>query len=412
MKIKTVISLYLFFCVFSLSAQKSKPRSELEKEKTNTLNEIKETNRLLSENTHTLSNALNRLNLLGQQITLRKKMILLLNNEIISLDEEIGAKEIQIQTLENELETKKQQYALSVRKMYLHKINQNYLLFILSSQNFSQSFHRMTYLRTYSGWQKKQAEDIIEKQRSVHQEKALLIAFRNEKVDLLNKRQSEESQLNKEEESKKAEVQTLEKNKKALSEELAKKEKQANVLDQQIKKIIAEEILKSQEAAKIKSGQKRTAEIKGGYQMTTSERTLSSTFADKKGKLPYPLTGTYKIVGGFGVHQHKELTRIVTNNNGIDIETTSGNEARAVFAGIVSRIFTFQGYSNSILVRHGNYLTLYSNIDQVYVKQGEMVNAGQKLGKIYTDPEKGNSTLLHFEIWKEFTKLNPLPWIK
>jgi murein DD-endopeptidase MepM/ murein hydrolase activator NlpD len=102
----------------------------------------------------------------------------------------------------------------------------------------------------------------------------------------------------------------------------------------------------------------------------------------------------------------------VTNNNGIDIETTSGNEARAVFNGVVSRIFTLPGYNNSIIIRHGNYLTLYSNIDQVYVKQGDMVNTGQVLGKIYTDVEKGNSTLLHFEIWKEQTKLDPLSWIK
>ncbi|MCL1934225.1 MAG: peptidoglycan DD-metalloendopeptidase family protein [Candidatus Azobacteroides sp.] len=410
MKVKLLV--YLLFCVFSLSAQQSVQVRELEKERLATLAEIEETNRLLKENKLTTSNALNRLNLLVQQINSRKKIIQLLNQEIISLDEEIGFKEMQVKTLEENLDAKKQHYAASIRKMYLHKNSSDYLLFILSSQNFTQSFHRIMYLKAYSGWQKKQAEEITEKQNTINLEKAQLLANRSDKLKLLGTRQSEEKQLSEEEESKKGEIKTLEKNKKALQEDLAKKEKQANALNRQIEKIIAEEVLKSEKAAKSESGENRTAEVKGGYAMTESERTLSSTFAGNKGKLPFPLKGNYKIVGYFGVHQHKELSKIVTNNNGIDIETTSGNEATAVFNGVVSRIFILPGYNNSIIVRHGNYLTLYSNIDQVYVKQGDKVNTGQALGKIYTDGEKGNSTLLHFEIWKEQTKLDPLSWIK
>jgi murein DD-endopeptidase MepM/ murein hydrolase activator NlpD len=105
------------------------------------------------------------------------------------------------------------------------------------------------------------------------------------------------------------------------------------------------------------------------------------------------------------------LTKVSVNCNGIELETTPDNEARAVFDGIVSRIFVLPGYHNSIIVRHGNYLTLYSLLEQVYVKQGDKVNTGQVLGKIYTDRENGNSTLLHFELWKEQTKLDPLPWL-
>ena len=409
---KQSLFLYLLFFAFSLPAQQSLQVRELEKERLATLADIEETNRLLKENTRTTSNALNRLNLLIQTINARKKIILLLNQEITSLDKEISSKEIQIKTLENDFESKKKQYAVSLRKMYLHKKNQDNLLFILSSQNFTQSFHRIMYLKAYSGWQKKQAEEIIEKQNTINQEKELLLTHRNDKINLLNERQSEEKQLSKEEESRKAEIKTLEKDKKTLQTELAKKEKQADALNRQIQKIIAEEVSKSETAAKSESGVNRTAEVKGGYAMTESERILSSTFAGNKGKLPFPLRGNYKIVGYFGIHQHKELSRIVTNNNGIDIETTSGNEARTVFDGVVSRIFTLPGYNNSIIIRHGNYLTLYSNIDQVYIKQGDRVNTGQALGKIYTDKEKGNSTLLHFEIWKEQTKLDPLSWIK
>lgn len=409
---KERLLIYLLFCIFQLSAQQSIRIRELEKARLTTLAEIEETNRLLQENTLTTSNALNRLNLLVQQIFSRKKIIQLLNQEITSIDDEIGFKELQIKTLENDLEAKKQRYAASIRKMYLHKNSQDNLLFILSSQNFTQSFHRIMYLKAYSDWQKNQAKEIVEKQNAINQEKNLLIEHRSEKLNLLGERQSEENQLTKEEANKKAEVKTLEKNKKKLQEDLAKKEKQAEALNRQIERIIAEEVLKSEKAAKSESGENRTAEVKGGYAMTKSEQTLSSTFAGNKGNLPFPLKGNYRIVGHFGVHQHKELSKVVTNNNGIDIETTSGNEARAVFEGVVSRIFTLPGYNNSIIIRHGNYLTLYSNIDQVYVKQGDKVNTRQTLGKIYTDKEKGNSTLLHFEIWKEQTKLDPLSWIK
>jgi len=403
---------YLLFCVFSLSAQQPAQVKELEKERLATLAEIEETNKLLSKNKKSTSDALNRINLLGKQIDSRKKVIGLLNQEITSLEDEIGDKEMQTQSLEKDLEAKKQHYAASIRKMYSHKNNIDNLLFILSSQNFTQSCHRIMYLKAYSDWQKKQANEIVEKQRVIAEDKKLLAANRNDKLNLLNMRQSEEKKLTTEEVNKRTEVKTLEKDKKKLQAYLIIKENQANALNRQIEKIIAEEVAKSEKAAKSESGRSRTADVKGGYVMTESERTLSSTFAGNKGKLPYPLKGNYKIVGYFGVHQHKELSKVVINNNGIDIETTAGNEARAVFNGVVSRIFTLPGYNNSIIIRHGNYLTLYSNIYQVYVKQGDKVNTGQALGKIYTDEEKGNSTLLHFEIWKEQTKLDPMEWIR
>ena len=410
---KRRVFLYLLFCIFSLSAQQTKKVNDLKKEQLAIAADIAETNRLLSENTKTTSNALNRLNLLTQMIDSRKKMILLLNRDIISLDEEINNKELEINTLENDLESKKQLYATSLRKMYLHKKNQDNLLFILSSQNFTQSFHRIIYLKTFSGWQKKQAEEIIEKQKTVAQEKKTLIAYRNDKLTLLKNRQTEETQLNKEEESKKAEIKELEENKKALQADLAKKEKQANDLDQQIRKIIAQQVLRSYTVPKPgRDKEKPIPEETGGYAMTKSERNLASTFAGSKGKLPFPLTGSYKVVGYFGIHRHKELTRIETNNNGINIETTPGNEARAVFDGVVSEVFTARGYNFCIIIRHGNYLTLYSNIDKVYVKQGDTVSTGQAIGRIYTDKENGNSTLLHFEIWKELKKLNPSAWIR
>jgi murein DD-endopeptidase MepM/ murein hydrolase activator NlpD len=113
-----------------------------------------------------------------------------------------------------------------------------------------------------------------------------------------------------------------------------------------------------------------------------------------------PLNKRYTIVAYFGEQQHQELKNIRTNNNGIDLRTTPGAEAQAVFNGVVTRVFVVPGYNNSVIVRHGNYLTVYSNLSQVYVKQGDKVKTRQSLGKVFTDTEDGNSTILHFQLWK------------
>jgi Membrane-bound metallopeptidase len=397
---------FILFALPVLAQQSAKVRN-LEEERKKILLEVETTNRLLAENKKTTSNALNRLSLLTQQIESRKKIINLLNQEVKDIDGEIRTKELQIKELEVDLKRKKENYADAVRKMYLNKNKQNHLLFILSAQDFSQSFRRILYLREYSDWKKKQADEIKEKQIQINEQKVQLLLSKESKLVLLEGRLQEESLLSKEESAKKAEVENLRKNQKQLTRQIAEKKKQADALNKQIEKIIAEEIAKAKKDTKAD----RTTNTQGGYAMTKEELALSSNFSNNKGKLPFPLQGNYRVTGYFGVHQHKELKNVATNNNGIDIETMPGNEARSVFDGVVSRIFTLPGYNNSIIVRHGNYLTLYSYIDQVYVKQGDKVKTGQKLGKIYTDPEKGNSTLLHFELWKEQSKLDPLPWL-
>ena len=155
----------------------------------------------------------------------------------------------------------------------------------------------------------------------------------------------------------------------------------------------------------------RVAEVKGGYAMTREEKKLSDNFAGNKGRLPFPVTGRHTIVGTFGEQQHQDLKYVRTNNSGIDIQTSPGADARAVFNGEVTRVFVVPGYNNSVIVRHGNYLTVYSNLSQVYVKAGDRVSTRQSIGKIFTDTEDGNATILSFQLWKEKTKLNPATWL-
>lgn len=412
---RTKLILLLLLTAFSLSAQSVKVK-ELEKKRKQTLTEIENTNKLLSENKRSTKNALTRLSLLNEQIQARKSVIALLNEEINELDKEIQSKEIEIQRLEIELQKKKDNYALSIQKLYAQKNSQNKLLFVLSAQDFTQSFRRVLYLREYSNWRQIQAKEIVEKQTVVNKEKEILQVSLNEKTTLLETRKTEEYQLSLEEEIMRNEIENLQKDEKNLQAELNQKKKQANALNKQIEKIIAEEIAAAERAAKAaekakKPKETRKAAEKGGYAMTKEEKTLSSSFANNKGKLPFPLKGNYRIVGRFGVANYEGLKNIEYTSNGIEIETTPNNKAKAVFDGVVSQIFVLPGYQNSIIIRHGNYLTLYACLEEVYVKKGDQVKTGQDIGKIFTDKENGNSTILHFELWKEKNKLNPELWL-
>ena len=257
-------------------------------------------------------------------------------------------------------------------------------------------------------------------------------------------REDESRKLQTEESSQKEEVQQLNRKQKQLQADLKKKKQQADALNRQIEKQIAEEIARAEAEAKAAreraaraernrlarekaaaSGKKvpetkpetepvreeRVADTKGGYAMTKAEKRLSDDFASNKGRLPYPVSGRHTIVAAFGEQQHQELKYVRTNNSGIDIQTAPGTDARAVFNGEVTRVFVVPGYNNSVIVRHGNYLTVYSNLSQVYVKAGDKVSTRQAIGKIFTDTEDGNATILHFQLWKEKTKLNPAPWL-
>ena len=429
---------YTWFVIFTLAAltafgQKSARVRQLEEQRKKALAEIEMTSQLLKETTQTAQTSLNRLNLLSQQILSRKKVISLLNQEVGELDDQIAASRREITRLEKELGGKRDNYGKSMQSMYKRRSSQDKLLFILSADNFAQSMRRMRYLREYADWQKQQATEIIDKQTEIALKQKELEKTRSEKNALLSTREQESKKLQTEESNQKVEVQQLSKKQKELKEQLRKKQQQANALNRQIEKQIAEEIARAEAEAKAARErerrarekakaegkapakepiqEERVADTKGGYAMTRAEKKLSDDFASNRGRLPFPVAGRYTIVGTFGEQQHQELKYVRTNNSGIDIQTTPGADARAVFNGEVTRVFVVPGYNNSVIIRHGNYLTVYSNLSQVYVKAGDKVSTRQAIGKIFTDTAEGNATILHFQLWKEKTKLNPSPWL-
>ena len=426
---------YVWIVLLALSlstvvyGQKSAAVRQLEQQRKEALADIEETNKLLQETAQTAKTSLNRLNLLSKQILSRKKVISLLNQELDEIEKDILNIQGQLRTLKRELGDKQTNYGKSMRGLYKRHSSQDKLLFILSAESFSQSMRRMRYLREYADWQKRQANDIVEKQAEISRKQAEMEKTRAEKRVLLGTRQEESKKLESEEASQKEEVQLLNKRQKDLKADLQKKRRQAEALNRQIEKQIAEEIARAEAEAKAAREraererrareqaaepirEERVADTKGGYAMTKAEKQLSDNFANNRGRLPYPVAGRHTIVSTFGEQQHQELKYVRTSNSGIDIQTSPGADARAVFNGEVTRVFVVPGYNNSVIVRHGNYLTVYSNLSQVYVKAGDRVSTRQAIGRIYSDPEDGNSTILHFQLWKEKTKLNPQPWLE
>lgn len=460
--------LILFFVLSGTIAyaQSSSKVKELERQRKAALAEIEMTNQLLNETKKTARNSLNRLNLLTQQIASRKKLINLLNDEVAAIDNQVVRMNREIGALEKELKVKQQNYSKSAQGMYKRRTSQDKMLFILSADNFAQSVRRLRYLREYADWQKRQASEIIDERKEIALKQQALEKTRGEKRALLGNREIEAKKLLVEESSQKEEVQELGKKQSGLQADLKKKQQQANALNRQIEAQIAEEIARAEAearaereriereriaarkraaelaAARKKSAElkrqnnkeavvakpepepepepvsepepvqeQRVAEVKGGYAMTRAEKKLSDDFGRNQGALPFPVSGRYTVVSRFGEQQHQELKYVRTNNSGIDIQVQPGAEARAVFSGEVTRVFVVPGYNNSVIIRHGNYLTVYSNLVNVYVKAGDRVSTRQAIGKIYSDTEDGNTTILHFQLWKEKTKLNPLPWL-
>jgi septal ring factor EnvC (AmiA/AmiB activator) len=322
-----------------------------------------------------------------------------------------------------------------------HRSTQYKMLLILSAENLSQSYRRMRYLKEYSNWQKEEATRIVFKQNEINIRKAELEKSRVEKQNLLVEKTNEGKRIEEEEDAQQKVVTDLNKKQQDLQKQLQQDKKNADALNDQIERLIAEDIKNSEKNkpatseppvnkgdkkkevainksespdTKVKEVEKASEKpaSKETYSMTESELNLAKDFSANKGKLPYPVTGKHTIISAFGQHQHQELSHVQTNNNGIDIQTNSGSDARAIFKGVVTRVFLMKGFNYNVIIRHGDYLTVYSNISQVYVNAGDIVNAQQPIGKVYTDTEEGNETVLHFEIRKEKTKLNPESWIR
>jgi septal ring factor EnvC (AmiA/AmiB activator) len=279
-------------------------------------------------------------------------------------------------------------------------------MFILSSADFNQAYKRIKYFQQYAKHRQQQAVAIETTKTSLESRTEELADKKLKMAYLVEDKEKEKIQLSTEKEEQGEMVQTLKEKEKELKKQLRQKQWDAKKLEKAIARIIEEEIRKAKEKA---AKNNTTTTTKSGFALTPKELELSGKFSDNQGKLPWP-SGRGVITSSFGEHPHPTLRGIKIENNGIDITTNKGESARAVYEGNVSAVVSIPGAHKAIIVRHGEFLSVYANLEDVKVKMGDKLAVKQELGTVVTSREDGK-TILHFEIWKGATKLNPAKWI-
>lgn len=408
---------------YATAQQKSKEVQKLEARRKQIQAEIARVDKALQQAASSAKEQLQHLSLLDGQIKDRQELITTLEAEVHETDQQLFTLEQELNRLQTQFDKRQEAYVQSLRALQRGNNVKDQLLFILSAKDFAQGMRRARYLREYATWQRQEGEKLKALRQEIDEQRAELEQNRQQKAILLQSREEEHRKLEQDKQRVQTKVNALKGEEKKLRQELAKRRRQAQALNRQIEAQIAKEIRAAEEArrkaeaAKQKgksspSTTQRRAKSKGGYAMTEAETKLSSKFEDNRGRLPMPISGNGRIVGHYGIQQYARLKHVQIDNNGIDIQGAPGAKARAVFDGEVTSIFVVEGFNTNVIVRHGNYLTVYSNLTEVYVSKGSKVKTGQEIGKIYSDPELGGATKLHFQVWKERTKLNPEQWIR
>ena len=384
---------------------------ELRKKKQKTNEDIKYTTKLLEEAKKNQTKTLNKYNILNKQIELRTTLITGINSEVTVISGFIDQNAWLVTSLNNDLEELKKEYAQMIVFAQKNQTNYSKLLFVLSSNSFNQAYKRIMYLKQYTEYRKRQAE-LIQWIRDLIQVKVSRLQLqRAEKEMLLQSKKQEADKLTKEKKQQGQYLTTLQKKQKEFERKLKEQQQIEAQLSREIQKIIEEEIRKAREREKEKA--KQTGKPASGttkYEMTPEEKLASGQFEQNKRRLPWPVERGV-ITDHFGVHEHPVLKNIQVKNNGIDISTVQGMKARAVFAGEVSRVFMVTGGNYAVIIRHGKYLTVYSNLVNVQVKSGDKVAIKQTIGTIGTDTDDESKTVLKFQIWRENEKMDPESWI-
>ncbi len=401
--------LFLFvFCVSLLHAPaafaQKQTKKDLEKKKKELQKEIDNTNQLLQETKRSKKLSLNQLVMLNKKISVREELISTINNEIGVLNKQIRENNESINGLQKDLTKLKTEYAKMIYYAYKNQDSYNRLMFVFASKDFEQAFMRLKYLQQYSDFRHKQAEMITKTQKNLNSKVQELETKKSDQRVLLGNEESEKKNLTVEKSEKEQVFTQLQQQENKLKQDLEKKKKDAQKLQQAIQRVIEKELEKAQaEAAKDNKPKPQKLVL------TPESQQLSNSFASNKYKLPWPVAKGV-ISERFGVHPHPLMPNIDINNNGIDIATSTGSIARSVFDGEVKGVVSMPGAGQFILVRHGEFLTVYSNLKDVYVKVGDKVKTKQNLGSILFD-EDDSKTVLHFEIWKGQAKLDPEVWL-
>jgi murein hydrolase activator len=398
----------LLWCLTLLSTSYSyaqkQTKKDLENKKRQIQKEIDYTNQLLAETKKNKKRSLTELVALNKKISQREELIANINSQISLLDQQIKENNESIKGLQNDLAKLKAEYAKMIYYAYKNQDAYNRLVFIFASKDFEQAYMRLKYLQQYSEYRHQQAEKIAHTKKSLNEKVQELESKKSDKRVLLTGEETEKLNLTSEKGEKEQVFSQLQEQESKLKKDLEKKKKDADNLQQAIQRAIQKELEKAQKAAATENKPKPQKLV-----LTPESQQLSNSFASNKGKLPWPVAKGI-ISEHFGVHPHPLMPNIDVNNNGVDIATNTGSIARVVFDGEVTAVGNMPGAGQFILVRHGDFLTIYANLKDVYVKTGDKITTKQNLGSILYDEDE-NKTVLQFQVWRGQTKLDPENWI-
>lgn len=402
--------LCLLLCAGNVFAQS---RAELEKRRKQKEQEIKLTRKLLADTKAKKKETLAYLQLLNKQIENRQSIIGTLQKEVKVISESIADGNDVVFSLENDLVNLRKEYGKLVYFMYKNRRTYSMLMFVFSSNSFNEAYKRIKFLQFYSQYRKKQVELIVKTEASLTAKVTDLKQKQADKQQVLQELGVQKQSLEEDKKEKDQLAQKLKGDEKKLRKQLKESQRAAEKLDRAIRNIIAKEIAANNKKAAKESGSStgkdKTTVRKNDIGLTPEAAKLSSEFAGNRAKLPWPVERGF-ITEKFGRHEHPTIPDVIVNNSGIKIRTEKGASARAVFAGEVTNVIRIPGANKAVIVKHGNYFTVYSNLAEVYVHAGDKISVKQKIGSIAENIMNGE-TEMELQIWKNEEKMNPEAWI-
>ncbi len=437
---------FIFISPVMLLAQGGKQnKKELENKKSKLKAEINTINELLHETKTSKKLSMNQVAMLNTKLKVREELISTISSEIRLINNQINSNQKEVTDLNANLTKLKTEYARMIYYGYRNKDSYNKLMFIFAAGDFNQAFQRLKYIQQYNEYRKKQAEAITKTQIQISEKITELESKKNEKKQLLTGEEQEKLNLAKEKTEQEGVLVQLQDKEKQLKDELDQKKRDSEALNAAIKKLIQDEIRKQQEAEKarlaevkrkkdekekaknaknpknpktttnpktdvaVKDDPKSTENKPVVLELTKEAEELSADFASNKGKLPWPVTKGV-ITDGFGPHEHPSIKGFIVDNKGVDISTTKGAPCRALFGGEVTGVVNVPGSGRVVIIRHGEYLSVYTNLEEVTVKTGDKITSKQTIGSVsFNDDE--DKTVMNLQIWKGQKILNPEDWL-
>ncbi len=365
---------------------------ELQKKQKKLQAEIEQTNKMLKQTKKDETATMNKLQLIGKNIQNQKKLIRTLDNEIVALNREMNQLSATRDSLQRVLERYKDDYAQMIRASHFARVQQSPLLFLLSSDNFQQLARRARYLQEFARFRQEQVRRIESTQVQIDEQNDLLKANKDDKMTALSSRKREQENLKRDERKQQNMLNQLKSKEKGLSKQLKQQQKRVAELNKKIDDIIRKQTEKASKTT-----------------LTKEQKLLAGGFEANKGRLPWPIEKGM-ISGHYGKQQHPVYSQVTIDNKGVYLQTTAGSKARAVYKGEVTSCFLVAN-TYAVIIQHGNYRTVYSNLSKLNVKQGDKIDTKQIIGTIFTDPEQDQKTELYFQIYKDRNILNPELWI-